>query len=312
MQRSAVLGAGSASRGEPAGRAVALRAPAHGHRHADEHRRALPDRGRRRTSAPGVGDLAWTLVAGYGVNVFIVGLNQITDVEIDRINKPYLPIAAGDLTLDAGVADRGALAGVVPVVLALTQGAVEPVARARRSGGRRRRTRCRRCGSSASRRSASLCISGVRSVVVNLGVYAHFAGGDRRPGVGAHAVRAAVLVRDRDPQGRPRHRGRPALPASSRSRCASARGGCWRSGWARSSLAYVGMAVLGPAAARRRRPAGRAGRRATWRRWRSRCWRGARRRRPRRPRVVLRASTCACGSCSSLEYALMALACLAA
>ena len=34
-------------------------------------------------------------VAGWCVNVFIVGINQLEDVEIDRINKPWLPIAAG-------------------------------------------------------------------------------------------------------------------------------------------------------------------------------------------------------------------------
>jgi len=32
------------------------------------------------------------------MNVYITGLNQITDVEIDKINKPYLPIAAGMLS----------------------------------------------------------------------------------------------------------------------------------------------------------------------------------------------------------------------
>jgi homogentisate phytyltransferase/homogentisate geranylgeranyltransferase len=78
----------------------------------------------RRTPPPGVGDLAWTLVAGYGVNVFIVGLNQITDVEIDRINKPYLPIAAGDLTMTQAWWIVG-VCGLVPVALALTQGAAE-------------------------------------------------------------------------------------------------------------------------------------------------------------------------------------------
>jgi homogentisate phytyltransferase/homogentisate geranylgeranyltransferase len=125
-------------------------------------------------TAPGVGDLAWTLVAGYGVNVFIVGLNQITDVEIDRINKPYLPIAAGDLTMTQAWWIVG-VCGFVPVVLALTQGLVElagvlaglavgvvysvPPLRLKRFPA-----------------LASLCISGVRSVVVNLAVYAHFAG----------------------------------------------------------------------------------------------------------------------------------------
>jgi homogentisate phytyltransferase / homogentisate geranylgeranyltransferase len=47
----------------------------------------------------GVGDLALTLLAGAAVNIYIVGLNQCEDVEIDRINKPWLPIPAGRLGL---------------------------------------------------------------------------------------------------------------------------------------------------------------------------------------------------------------------
>lgn len=32
------------------------------------------------------------------MNIYITGLNQVTDVDIDRVNKPYLPIVAGLLT----------------------------------------------------------------------------------------------------------------------------------------------------------------------------------------------------------------------
>ncbi|MFN5889364.1 MAG: homogentisate phytyltransferase [Bacteroidota bacterium] len=42
--------------------------------------------------------LAPTLIACLLCNIFITGLNQITDVEIDRINKPNLPIITGELT----------------------------------------------------------------------------------------------------------------------------------------------------------------------------------------------------------------------
>jgi homogentisate phytyltransferase/homogentisate geranylgeranyltransferase len=43
--------------------------------------------------------LAAALVIGISCNVFIVGINQIADVEIDRINKPGLPLPAGDLSM---------------------------------------------------------------------------------------------------------------------------------------------------------------------------------------------------------------------
>lgn len=33
------------------------------------------------------------------INIYIVGLNQLCDVEIDSINKPYLPLAAGSLSV---------------------------------------------------------------------------------------------------------------------------------------------------------------------------------------------------------------------
>eukprot|EP00752_Nemacystus_decipiens_P005060 g4594.t1 len=42
--------------------------------------------------------MVWALVPSLLINVYITGLNQITDVEIDKINKPYLPIPAGNLT----------------------------------------------------------------------------------------------------------------------------------------------------------------------------------------------------------------------
>ena len=32
------------------------------------------------------------LVAALHSNVFITGLNQLSDVAIDRVNKPYLPL----------------------------------------------------------------------------------------------------------------------------------------------------------------------------------------------------------------------------
>lgn len=39
--------------------------------------------------------LLLTLLSCLGANIYIVGLNQLTDVEIDKINKPWLPLASG-------------------------------------------------------------------------------------------------------------------------------------------------------------------------------------------------------------------------
>jgi homogentisate phytyltransferase/homogentisate geranylgeranyltransferase len=125
-------------------------------------------------NARGVGDLAATLLVGLMVNVAIVGVNQITDVEIDRINKPFLPIAAGALSL-SGARVIVIVCTVVPLVLALTQGWVETVAVAAGLAVGALYSlppfRLKRFPV-----AASLCITGVRSLVVNLGVYWHFAG----------------------------------------------------------------------------------------------------------------------------------------
>jgi homogentisate phytyltransferase/homogentisate geranylgeranyltransferase len=43
-----------------------------------------------------------TLVSALACNVFIVGLNQWQDIEVDRINKPWLPLAAGTISLKQG------------------------------------------------------------------------------------------------------------------------------------------------------------------------------------------------------------------
>jgi homogentisate phytyltransferase / homogentisate geranylgeranyltransferase len=117
-------------------------------------------------------ELFWTLVAAWCVNVFIVGINQLEDVDIDRVNKPFLPVAAGDLTPAAGWRIVVACA-VVPLVLAVTQGVAELVAVALGLA----------IGTAYSvpplrlkrfPALASLSITFVRAAVVNVGVWLHF------------------------------------------------------------------------------------------------------------------------------------------
>ncbi|XP_044472162.1 homogentisate geranylgeranyltransferase, chloroplastic-like [Mangifera indica] len=59
-----------------------------------------------------VGDLTPTffmgllkaLVPSILMNIYIVGLNQLFDVEIDKVNKPYLPLASGEFSMRTGTA----------------------------------------------------------------------------------------------------------------------------------------------------------------------------------------------------------------
>ena len=105
-------------------------------------------------------------------NVYIVGLNQLEDVEIDRINKPHLPLASGEFSRRQGqwiVAISGILAvllagsqgpfllGTVGISLAIGTAYSLPPIRLKRSPF-----------------WASFCIFTVRGGVVNLGLFSHF------------------------------------------------------------------------------------------------------------------------------------------
>lgn len=53
------------------------------------------------SSASVVACVCKALVPALLMNICIVGLNQIYDIEIDKINKPYLPLASGELSVPA-------------------------------------------------------------------------------------------------------------------------------------------------------------------------------------------------------------------
>ena len=76
-------------------------------------------------------DQAWGTVplVGIGVavaaallaNVSIVGLNQCCDIEIDRVNKPYLPLASGEWTPATGWTVTGVTGTLALAVAAASQ-----------------------------------------------------------------------------------------------------------------------------------------------------------------------------------------------
>ena len=105
-------------------------------------------------------------------NVYIVGLNQLIDVEIDKINKPDLPLASGDLSLQqgksiviicgilsvllAGLLGFWLLATVVTSLIIGTVYSLPPI-------------RLKRYPF-----FASLCIFTVRGIIVNVGLFLYF------------------------------------------------------------------------------------------------------------------------------------------
>ncbi len=105
-------------------------------------------------------------------NVYIVGLNQLTDVEIDRINKPHLPLAAGEFSLKQGQLIVG-ITGVLAIMIAALSGvwllAVVAVSLIIGTAYSLPPLRLKQFPL-----FAALCILTVRGVIVNLGIFLHF------------------------------------------------------------------------------------------------------------------------------------------
>jgi homogentisate phytyltransferase/homogentisate geranylgeranyltransferase len=118
--------------------------------------------------------LVVTWLACLAANVAVVGLNQLTDVAIDRLNKPTLPLAWGDLSpgraqtvvLLAGAAAL-LLAAAQSAALTLTLAAVMFIGTAYSLPPTRFKERAL---------AAAISIALARGLIANVGVYAHFAG----------------------------------------------------------------------------------------------------------------------------------------
>ncbi len=105
-------------------------------------------------------------------NLYIVGLNQLTDVEIDKINKPNLPLASGKLTMKKGKIIV-ALSGILSLILAFLFGvwllATVMISLIIGTAYSLPPIRLKRFPF-----LASICIFTVRGIVVNFGLFLHF------------------------------------------------------------------------------------------------------------------------------------------
>ncbi|KAI3524155.1 hypothetical protein L1887_02807 [Cichorium endivia] len=43
------------------------------------------------------------IIGGCLANLYVVGINQLSDIDIDKVNKPYLPLASGELSVKTGI-----------------------------------------------------------------------------------------------------------------------------------------------------------------------------------------------------------------
>ena len=130
----------------------------------------------------GAFDVAAAVVAALLVNIAIVGINQVEDVELDRVNKPSLPLAAGELSVGRAQAACW-ISALIAVGMAFSQGPIELVAVAGALAiGIAYSVPPLQLKRFAFPALASITI--VRAFAVNLGVYGHFAGSlDEVPGV---------------------------------------------------------------------------------------------------------------------------------
>lgn len=119
-----------------------------------------------------VAQLLGTWIACLCGNVYIVGLNQLYDIEIDRINKPDLPLASGKFSVTQGkwivgvtgllaiglsaLCGRWLFATVIASLAIGTAYSVPPI-------------RFKQFPL-----MAAICILTVRGCIVNLGIFSHF------------------------------------------------------------------------------------------------------------------------------------------
>lgn len=132
--------------------------------------------------------LLGTWVACICGNIYIVGLNQLYDVEIDRVNKPDLPLASGELSIPQGKWIVG-VTGTLSIVLAaylgqwllLTVGLSLAIGTAYSTPPIRFKQ---------YPLLAAICILTVRGCIVNLGLYLHF---DRQL-IGTEIIPASIWI----------------------------------------------------------------------------------------------------------------------
>lgn len=118
--------------------------------------------------------LLQALIPALFMNFYIVGLNQIFDIEIDKVNKPYLPLASGDFSLGTGISvvvvfailslGIGVYIGSRPLLWALSVSFILGTAYSVKLPWLRWKR---------SAFAAASCILSVRAIVVQLAFYMH-------------------------------------------------------------------------------------------------------------------------------------------
>ncbi|MFM6277108.1 MAG: homogentisate phytyltransferase, partial [Dolichospermum sp.] len=119
-----------------------------------------------------IGQILATWIACISGNIYIVGLNQLEDIDIDKINKPDLPLAAGEFTKGQGQLIV-IITGIVALAVAWLTGpllmAMVTISLAIGTAYSLPPIRLKQFPF-----WAALCIFSVRGTIVNLGLFLHF------------------------------------------------------------------------------------------------------------------------------------------
>jgi homogentisate phytyltransferase / homogentisate geranylgeranyltransferase len=105
-------------------------------------------------------------------NIYIVGLNQLYDIEIDRVNKPHLPLASGEFSIQQGrwiVGITGILAVIIAAFCSLWLLATVGISIVLGTAYSLPPIRLKRFSL-----LAAFCILAVRGFVVNVGLFTYF------------------------------------------------------------------------------------------------------------------------------------------
>jgi homogentisate phytyltransferase / homogentisate geranylgeranyltransferase len=123
-------------------------------------------------SAPSIQLILAAWLACICGNIYIVGLNQLYDIEIDRVNKPHLPLASGDFSVQQGqwiVGVTGTLAILIAAIYSPWLLATVVISIILGTAYSMPPIRLKRFSL-----LAAFCILAVRGFVVNIGLFTYF------------------------------------------------------------------------------------------------------------------------------------------
>jgi len=117
----------------------------------------------------------WSLAAALLCNIFITGYNQLVDIDLDKVNKPNLPLAAGKLSVPSGrIIVFGSLVVSLAIAVIISTELLALIGTISLLGFV---YSWKKVYLKRYHQTAALAIIVVRGILINLGFYAIYSGG---------------------------------------------------------------------------------------------------------------------------------------